>query len=64
MRVGVDRFTLVTFTKVMIQGKALARWRPYAVERYRGSASHPSVQIRPGKLSHAGESFTLGFVHS
>jgi hypothetical protein len=64
LRVGVDRFTPVTFTKVMIQGKALARWRPYAVERYRGSASHPIVQIRPGKLSHAGESFTLSFVHS
>ena len=64
LRVGVDRFTPVTFTKVMVQGKALARWRPYAVERYRGSASHPIVQIRPGGLSHAGESFTLGFVHS
>jgi Peptidase A4 family len=64
VQLGVDRFTPVTFTNVVIQGKALARWRPYAVERYRGSASHPIVQIRPGKLSHAGESFPLSFVHS
>jgi len=63
-QVGVDRFTPVTFTNVVIQGKALSWWKPYAVERYRGSAAHPIVQIRPGKLSHGGESFTLSFIHS
>ena len=64
VQLGVDRFTPVTFTNVVIQGKALARWHPYAIERYRGSASHPIVQIRPGKLSHAGQSFKLSFIHS
>lgn len=64
VQLGVDRFTPVTFTNVVIQGKALARWHSYAIERYRGSASHPTIQIRPGKLSHAGQSFTLSFIYS
>ncbi len=64
VRVGVDKFTPVTFTNVVVQGTALSRWKPYAVERYRGPASHPIVEIRPGRLSPDGESFTLSYVHS
>ena len=64
VRVGVDRFTPVTFANVVVQGKALSRWKPVAIERYRGSKTHPIVEIRPGGLSHGGEAFTLGFVHS
>jgi hypothetical protein len=64
VQVGVDRFTPVTFANVVVQGKALSRWKPVAVERYRGSKTHPIVEIRPGRLTHGGEAFTLGFVHS
>jgi hypothetical protein len=64
VRVGVDPFTPVSFTGVVVQGKALGRWRPYAVERYRGRTANPIVEIRPGGLSHGGEAFTLRFVQS
>jgi hypothetical protein len=63
-QVGVDRFTPVTFTGVVVQGKALGRWGPAAVERYRGRPANRIVEIRPGGLSHGGEAFTLRFVHS
>jgi len=64
VQVGVDRFTPVTFANVVVQGNALSRWKPVAIERYRGSKTHPIVEIRPGGLSHGGEAFTLDFVHS
>ena len=64
VQVGVDRFTPVTFANVVVQGKALSRWKPVAIERYRGSKTHPIVEIRPGRLSQGGDAFTLGFVHS
>jgi len=62
--VGVDQFTPVTFADVVVQAKALSRWRPVAVERYRGRKAHPIIEIRPGRLSHGGKAFTLSFVHS
>ncbi len=63
VQVGVDRFTPVSFAGVVVQGKALSRWKPEAVERYRGPKSHPIIEIRPGRISARGEDFTLSFVH-
>ena len=64
VQVGIDKFTPVTFTDVSVQDRPLSRWKPYAVERYRGTLAHPVIQIRPGALSHGGESFTLNYVTS
>lgn len=64
LRLGVDPFTTITFSTVLVQGRALGRWHPVAVERYRGPASRPIIQIRPGRIVRGGEAFTLNFVHS
>jgi hypothetical protein len=63
-QVGIDQFTPVTFTDVSVQGRSLSWWKPYAVERYRVADHKQVIQIRPGAITHAGQSFTLGFVKS
>ncbi len=64
VQVGIDKFTPVTFSDVTVQGHPLSFWKPFAVERYRGTLAHPVIQIRPSALTHRGESFTLNYVQS
>jgi hypothetical protein len=61
---GVDKFSTVTFTDVIINGHPLAWWKPAAVERYRVESRTQVIQIRPSAIAHGGESFTLSFVHA
>jgi len=61
---GVDKFSTVTFTDVIINGHSLAWWKPMAVERYRVESRKQVIQIRPSAIAHGGESFTLSFVHA
>lgn len=64
VQLGVDRFSTVAFSDVVINGHTLAWWKPYAVERYRVEARKQVIQIRPSAIARGGESFTLGFVHA
>jgi hypothetical protein len=61
---GVDRFSTVPFTDVVINGRALAWWKPLAVERYRVEAHKQVIEIRPSAIARGGESFTLRYVHA
>jgi hypothetical protein len=62
--VGVDRFTPVQFSRVLIQGRSLLSWNPFAIERVRGAGKHQVVQIRPAAINHTRMGFILSFVHS
>ncbi len=61
---GVDAFSRVKFTDVVINGRTLARWKPFAVERYRVESHKQVIEIRPSAIAHGGESFTLSDVHA
>jgi len=61
---GVDTFSTVAFTDVVINGHTLAWWKPFAVERYRVESRKHVIEIRPSAIAHRGESFTLNFVHA
>jgi len=61
---GVDAFSTVKFTDVVINGRTLARWKPFAVERYRVESRKQVIEIRPSAIAHGGESFTLSYVHA
>ncbi len=60
---GVDNFSTVRFTNVVINGRTLAWWKPFAVERYRVESHKQVIQIRPSAIARGGESFTLSFIH-
>jgi len=57
-------FSTVKFTHVVINGRTLAWWKPFAVERYRVESHKQVIEIRPSAIAHGGESFTLSYVHA
>ena len=61
---GVDAFSTVKFTDVVINGRTLAWWKPFAVERYRVESHKQVIEIRPSAIAHGGESFALSYVHA
>ena len=61
---GVDRFSTVAFSDIVINSHTLAWWKPFAVERYRVESHRQVIQIRPSAIARSGTSFTLSFVHS
>jgi hypothetical protein len=61
---GVDAFSRVKFTDVVISGRTLAWWKPFALERYRVESHKQVIEIRPSAIAHGGEPFTLGYVHA
>jgi Peptidase A4 family len=57
----VPEFTKLTFKDCLLDGKALARWRPHAYQRVN---SIGTVQIVAGGFWPGGTAFTTHFVHT